>query len=192
MTGVRGQEQPTTEDLQRILEVARNRALSLRVNSYEADEVAQETALKLLLKWKTPSVRRARRWNDARWDGYIRNTARNVYRDLVKSHHRRLARQTKSLGRDIPVVYKSGAISAPASPMGVDAYMARAEIAEEILRLPKQQRAVAVRVYIEEKSVNEVAVELELQPQTVRKHLRAARAAIKQALAGADSQETLQ
>lgn len=182
MTGVRGQDQPTDRDLQRILNVARQQAMTLKVNHYEADEVAQETVFKLYLKWDTPSVRRARRWSDVRWDAYVRKTARNVYRDLVKSHNRRLARQTKAMGRDIPVLFPSGAIAAPPSPSGVDSYMARALLAEEILKLPRQQRAVAIRICIEEMSVAEVAEELDLQPQSVRKNMRAARRSLTKAL----------
>ena len=182
MTGVRGQDQPTEQDLSRILRVAHREAVKQRVNRHEADEVAQETVVKLYLKWDTPSVKRARRWTDARWDAYVRKTARNVYRDLVKSHNRRLARQTKSIGRDVPVLFPSGAVVAPPSPSGIDSYMARAMLAEEILKLPRQQRAVAVRIFIEEMTPREVAEELRLQPQSVRKHLRSAKKALGKAL----------
>lgn len=191
MTGVRGQEQPTAEDLQRILLVARQKALSLGANVHEADEVSQETALRLYLKWNSRSVKRARARSDVRWDAFVRRVARNMQWDLIKSHQRRLARQTKALGRDVPIVHKNGAISAPASPSGIDGYMARADIAEIIMNLPRQQRAVAVRICIEEKSVNEVAAELGLQPQSVRKNMRTARQAIKQALEEENSNQKL-
>ncbi len=179
MTGVGGQEQPTTEDLERILQTARRKALSLGANTHEADEVAQGTAVRLYLKWNSRSVTRARGRDDTRWEAFVRRVAQNIHRDLIKSHQRRLVRQTKAAGRNVPIVHKSGAISAPATPIGVDSYMARAAIAEIIMTLPRQQRAVAIRICIEEKSVNEVAAELDLQPQSVRKNMRAAREAIK-------------
>ncbi len=189
MTGVGGQEQPTTQDLQRILQIARRKALSLGANTHEADEVAQETVVRLYLKWNSRSVARARARNDARWEAFVRRVARNIQWDLIKSHQRRLARQTKAAGRNVPIVHKTGAISAPAAPTGVDAYMARAAIAEIIMNLPRQQRAVAIRICIEEKSISEVAAELNLQPQSVRKNMRAAREVIKRALEEGSNQK---
>lgn len=175
-------EVPTTRDLRRILAIARRKALALGANTHEADEVAQETALRLYMKWRSRSVRRARARNEVRWDAFVRRVAQNIHWDLIKSHQRRLRRQTKAAGKDVPILHQSGAISAPASPDGVDTYMARAMLAEEILKLPRQQRAVAIRICIEEKTVNEVAVELQLQPQSVRKHMRLARETLRQML----------
>lgn len=192
MTGFGAQEQPTAQDLQLILDVAKLKALSLGANTCEADEVAQATAIRFFEKWNTRSIRVARARSRNRWEAYIRRVARNIQWDLIRSHQRRLARETKVAGRNIPVVHRNGTISAPETPAGVDSYMARAAIAQIIMELPPKQRAVAVRLCIDELSVNEVAEELGLQPQSVRKNMRAAREAIKKALEEEGSNQRLE
>ncbi|MEM7273154.1 MAG: sigma-70 family RNA polymerase sigma factor [Actinomycetota bacterium] len=189
--GERGQVQPTSEDLRQILDVARNKARAMGANTHESDDVAQLTALKLFLKWRSDPVVKARRFDDARWEAYIRSVARNVYKDEIKRHLRMRSRQTRAAGRDVPIMNQTGQISAPRSSNGVEAYLARALLAEEIMNLPQRQRAVAVRLCIEEKSIAEVAEELGLKEQSVRKHMRIAREMLRDRLSDIGKKQSL-
>ncbi len=187
--GAYGRGGQIEEQLAVILMVARRTALSKGANDHEADEVAQATALKLWRKWNTADVRRARSRDSHRWHGYIRSAARNVYYDCIRSHQRRLAREGRAAEcHSMRPSSSNGEWAAPPSPSEIEAYLARALIAEEILKLPRQQRAAAIRVFIKEMTIAEVAEELGIQAQSVRKNLRAAKETLQARLAEAERQ----
>ncbi len=163
-------------ELKRILTVARAAALAVGANDHEADEVAQTTAVKLWSKWQTEHIRRARRRGRERWEGYVRRAARNVHYDLVRSHQRRIDRQHRAANLACASIESLRlGLAVPASPEQIEAHLGRSMIAEEIMRLPTRQRQVAARICLEEMTVSEVALDLNIQPQSVRKHLRRAR-----------------
>lgn len=176
--------EPIEAHLDTIFTAARLTAMGLGANTFEADEVAQLTALKLWQRWEDAKVGTLREIGGTRWRGYIRQTARNTHVDLIRQHQRRLAREQRSeegrIGR--PIV--DGVARIEPSPVGdVEAWAARDEIASEIARLSGQQRKVAAMLWVLEMSVAEVASELRIEKQTVRKHARAARETLRLRLA---------
>ncbi|MEL6983325.1 MAG: sigma-70 family RNA polymerase sigma factor [Actinomycetota bacterium] len=175
-----------------IFETARAKAHQLRTNSFEADEVAQLTAYKLWRRWEDPKVATLRRIGGARWKGYIREVAKNTYVDLVRQHQRRLARQQRAhecrTGQQPN--WADGEI-AQVWVNNIESSLARAIVAEEILNLPPQQQKVAARMFLLEMTAREIGHELDLEPQTVRKHARAARETLRIRLAEAEEAETI-
>ena len=163
-----------------IFETATAKARQLGTNTYEADEVAQLTAYKLWRRWEDQKVVTLRRIGGARWKGYIRETAKNTYVDLLRQHQRRLARQKRAhewrTGQPTPSV--DGEV-APVWVDNIEASLARAAVAEEIFGLPTQQQKVAARMFLLEMTAKEIAEELGLEAQTVRKHARAARETLR-------------
>jgi RNA polymerase sigma factor (sigma-70 family) len=180
---------PIEAHLGTIFEVARRTATGMGANTYEADEVAQLTVFKLWRGWDRPSLR-AIRLEAVRWRAYIRQVARNTHVDLIRAHQRRIARQHRAFEErnGYPPGTSEGGGAAPVDTTGIDAWLAQDTIAREIDRLPVQQRRVAARIFLEDRSVAEVAEELGLQPQTVRKHARAARETLRTRLSETEPQ----
>lgn len=170
--------------LDTIFAVARATARALKANTYEADEVAQLTAYKLWRHWEDPKVVALRGIGGSRWRGYIRQTARNTHYDLIRQHQRRLARQLRAEERRTgrPVTTDGGGLVRIAVE-DIEAWIARQLLTQEIELLPPQQRRVAARLFLLEMSTREIAAELDLQEQTVRKHARAARETLRLRLA---------
>lgn len=186
MMGARNE--PTERDLRWILKEARIAALAMGASAYEADEVSQLTVMKLWIRWNRPELAKAMARGTASWRSYVRQTARNMHRDLIRQHQRRIARQTRAAENRERESYLGSPGWAPSTPYGVEAYLARATIAEEIMLLPERQREVASRYILEDMSINDIAAKLGVQPQSVRKHLRAARDALKRRIAEAEKQ----
>lgn len=175
-----------------IFETAKAKAKQLGTNTFEADEVAQLTAYKLWQRWEDPKVTKLRRVGGARWKGYIRKTAKNTHVDLVRQHHRRLARQQRAHERQTGhgPRFIEGHIT-QAWVNNVEYSLGRAAIAEEILNLPGQQREVAARMFLLEMTAREIGEELGLEAQTVRKHARAARETLRIRLSEAEESQIL-
>ena len=180
---------PSDLDLAHVLEVAKVAARVAGAAPHELDEVAQRTTIKLWHRWDDDTVSAVRNGSPFQWDAYIRQTARNVHRDLIRSHHRRIRRNTVASGASIVMATsRPGTIrQTPSSPGGIIGYLGRQLILESIEILPRHQRVVATLVLIAELTPTEAAELLELQPQTVRKHLRAAKCALQDILGGHDT-----
>lgn len=175
-----------------IFETAKARAVQLGTNRYEADEVAQLTAYKLWRRWEHPKVVTLRSIGGARWKGYIRETAKNTYVDLVRQHQRRLARQQRAYeSRTGHLVTCVDGEMAQVWVNNIEASLARSMVAEEIMLLPTQQREVAARMFLLEMSAREIAEDLGLEAQTVRKHARAARERLRIRLSEAEESQIL-
>lgn len=168
---------PSDLDLIHVLEVARAAARHAGAVPHELDEVAQRTAIKLWQRWDDDTVEAVREGSPFQWDAYIRQTARNVHRDLIRSHHRRLKRNTVASGASIVLATsRPGTIRpVPCTPNGIVSYLARQRILESIEILPRNQRVVATLCLIGELTPKEAGELLDLQAQTIRKHLRAAK-----------------
>ena len=179
---------PSDLELAHVLEVARAAARHAGAVPHELDEVAQRTTIKLWHRWDDETVQSVRNGSPFQWDAYIRKTARNVHRDLIRSHHRRLRRNTVASGASIVLATsRPGTIrSAPATPGGIIGYLGRQLILESIEILPRNQRVVATLVLIGQLTATEAAELLDLQPQTIRKHLRAAKYALREILSESD------
>ena len=175
-----------------IFETAVATARRLGANRYEADEVAQLTAYKLWRRWEDHKVAALRRIGGARWKGYIRQTAKNTHVDLIRQHQRRLARQQRAheCRTGHPASWVDGEV-AQVWVNNIEHWLARSAIAEEILRLPPQQQKVATMVFLLEMSAREIAEELGLEAQTVRKHTRAARETLRARLSEAEESEII-
>lgn len=175
-----------------IFETARGKARQLGTNTFEADEVAQMTAYKLWRHWEDSKVATLRRIGGARWKGYIRQVAKNTYVDLVRQHQRRLARQQRAFEcrTGQPPNGVDGQI-AQEKVNNIESWLARTMLAEEILNLPTQQQKVMARMFLLEMTAREIGHELGLEPQTVRKHARAARETLRIRLSEAEEAETI-
>ena len=181
--------EPTDKELELILAVAKSMARAKGANRFEADEVAQSTVFKLWMKWDLPSVQDARSRPDDKWIAYIRTTARNLYVDRIRAHQRLLARQTRaSTFHDGNTVTTASGWQVPADPCIAESVVARSTIEDEIRSLPPKQRAVADGIFVRELSVAELADELNVQRQLVRKHLRAAKRTLRSRLAETEHQ----
>lgn len=180
------------DHLDLIFETAKAKAHQLGTNTYEADEVAQLTTYKLWRRWEDSKVVTLRRIGGARWKGYIRQVAKNTYVDEVRQHQRRIARQQRAYeGRVVhQATWVDGEIS-HAMVNNIEASLARDMIVEEILTLPTQQQKVAARMFLLEMTAREIAEELGLEAQTVRKHARAARETLRIRITEADEAETI-
>lgn len=182
-------DEPSDRDLELILAVAKSTARARGANRFEADEVAQSTVVKLWTKWDQPGVRAARARPDDQWIAYIRTTARNLYIDRIRSHQRRIARQTRaSTIHDGNTVTSSNGWQVPATPSVADWLLAHWAIIEEIRALPPKQRAVADGIFVRQMTVSELATEMNVQTQLVRKHLRKAKQTLQDRLAEAERQ----
>lgn len=190
---LRGTTPPTTRpsdlDLIHVLEVAKAAARHAGAFHHELDEVAQRTTIKLWHRWDDETVKAVREGSPFQWDAYIRQTARNVHRDLIRSHHRRLKRNTVASGASIVLATsRPGTIRPiPNSPNNVVVYLARQQILELIEILPRSQRVVATLCLIGELTPKEAGELLELQAQTIRKHLRAAKHTLASLLSEPDT-----
>lgn len=180
------------EHLDLIFETARAKAHQLGTNTYEADEVAQLTAYKLWVRWEHPKVIALRRIGGSRWRGYIREVAKNTYVDQVRQHQRRIARQQRAY--ECRVGHRATWVDGQIAQVwvnNIEASLGRDLIVEEILKLPPQQQKVAIRMFLLEMSAREVAEEIGLEAQTVRKHARAARETLKARIIEAEEAETI-
>ena len=168
---------PTDEELTHVLNVAKIAARRYGAVSHEVDEVSQLTAIKLLDRWEAPATKSVRAKGGARWDAYIRRTAKNVHLDQIRSHHRRLERNTKASPVRVDLnPQRPGTVhQIPTTADGVNAHLARQAIVDLIDTLPAKQRLVARLILVDEMSPREAAEALHMQPQLVRKHLRAAK-----------------
>ncbi len=168
---------PSDDELHYVMLIALIAARRYGAGAHEVDEVAQSTVIKLWKRWDHPAVHKVRVQGGLKWDAYIRRTAKNAHLDLVRSHQRRLQRNTRASGlRGNTLPMRPGTVRhPPKTPNGIDAYVARQTIIEQIDGLPAKQRVIARMIILDEHTPKHVAKVLGMQPQSVRKHLRAAK-----------------
>jgi len=169
---------PTDEEIGHVLKVARIAARRAGAAAHEVDDVAQRTAIKLWERWHHPNVRLVRDQSDFRWNAYVRQTAKRVHLDSIRSHQRRLRRNTLASDVRASVVpRRPGTVrQVPPDVAGISSLLGRNVIIAELAKLPPRQRLVAWLVFFHELSTREIADELGIQPQAVRKLLRSAKA----------------
>ena len=172
-----GDHAPTNEQLRFVLNVAFWAVQRTGVNRDQADDVAQLTAIKLVERWDSMSVRTARQSTERYWRNYIALTARRTYLDILRSENRRWGREQKAVG---------GAQSFDrADPGGwlpgfdgndVEAHLARSLIEDGIAQLPAELQAVAWLAFVKDRPTSEIASQLGITKQKARKiRLRAQR-----------------
>jgi RNA polymerase sigma-70 factor (ECF subfamily) len=132
--------------------------LALTGDRAVAEELVQEAFLRAHQRW-------------ARIGGYENPGAwvRRVAINLALSDRRRRGAERRAVAR-------SGA--APASPDGAGGVVGADRFWRAVDALPKQQRAVVVLHYLEDRSVRDIAAVLDLAEGTVKAHLSRARAAL--------------
>ena len=177
-------DSPSNRELALILKLARREALNRGANPHEADDVAQQVMVKLWRTWRRPHVVQARLRGEKRWHGYIRQAARNVHIDEIRKHRRRINREDHYVDRlTVTLPARPHVVRpVPPHPFEAEAYLGRRLLVELLDDLPCKQREVALAVFVNELPIPEVAEQLGLQAQSVRKRLRTAQSLIRQVL----------
>lgn len=168
-------EEPSDADLAQIATIAERTATKYGANRFEAEEVAQLVAIKLTEKWSSDQLVEARSRGGQGWRNYISASARNLHRDLLRAHERRVARERKAVGiadgtlPDRPHVNRAQ----PRDEPDIEACLARLAVLEMIgnLRSNRQRQCMAL-IFIEGLSPAQTAERLGIHSQTVRFHLR--------------------
>ena len=187
--------QPADDDLREVRVIAENSARYYGARAHEMDEVVQRTLIKVWEQWNRPHMVRARHRRGLRWAAYIRKITKNQHLDLVRSHGRRLERDTLAAGLRWTGPNRPGA-SRQTDAKAVDeieVIVGRRAVIGLFDQLPERQRLVAQLVFVEELSPAEIGAAFDWDPQAVRKSLRAAREKLKvlirQELYGSDSDD---
>ena len=161
-------------DLSQLIDVYRGPLLGLiaswGVPWADAMEIAQDSFAEAYLNrdscrggWERPEV-------FGRW---LRGVARNQHRNWVRSRRRRHDR----IATVEPAVLQY--VAAPSDPEPSEQLE---KLRNAIDRLPTKQRQVVLMHYLEETSVNEVAILLSTSPKTVEGRLYQARRALRRML----------
>jgi RNA polymerase sigma-70 factor (ECF subfamily) len=137
------------------------RSLAVAAGNREvAADCVQDAFMRAFVRWN-----RVSRLDDP--VGWIRHVAVNRMRD----HFRKLERGGSAMGR-----------LRVQQPMATDAPNEPSELASLLALLPTQQRIAAALFYVEDLSVAEIADAMKLSDGTVKYHLHAARASLREAL----------
>lgn len=177
-------DSPSNRDLEVILKLARQEALARGANAHEADDVAQQVMIRLWRTWREPHVVRARLRGEKRWHGYVRSAARNVHIDEIRKYQRRIGREDRYVDHPAATLPARPHVvrPVPPHPFEAEAYLGRELLVGLLDDLPQKQREVALAVFVNELAIPEVAEQLGLQAQSVRKRLRTAQRTIRQML----------
>ncbi len=178
---------PSSSDIAEVLTWAKISALSRRVSAIEADEVAQVTAEKIWRSWNKPSVEAVRSQGTAKRRAYVSVVARNTYRDLVREHQRRLARNARSADRSLAQLPDRPGVNRPTVSEVAAAHAGRLVLVESLAILPGRQRVIAYLIIARQLTPSEVGEMLNIEAQTVRKHLRSAKEALRDHIAQAEA-----
>jgi RNA polymerase sigma-70 factor, ECF subfamily len=145
-------------------------AYAMLGNEYSAHDAAQDTFIRV---WR--ALRKYRR--DAALSTWIYAIARNTCRTASQSAR---TRQTFSIEEPgIRLLVESRTASSPAPYHGRDI----PDVMSLLTTLPPQYRTVLMLFYLEQRSVEEVAIMLALPPGTVKTYLHRARKAVAAAYA---------
>ncbi len=172
------ENQPTDEDLREVRVIAESSARYYGARTHEIDEVVQLTLIKVWEQWNSDHMVRARNRRGLRWAAYIRRVAKHTHLDQVRSHGRRLQRDTRAAGLKAPTTARPGT-QRQSDNNAVDemeAIIGREFATDLFDQLPERQRVVATLIFIEELTPAEIGERFDWDPQAVRKSLRAAKA----------------
>jgi RNA polymerase sigma-70 factor (ECF subfamily) len=143
-------------------------AANLRVPRAHLDDVVQETFLAIHRKLPTFEGRSSLRT-------WIASVTRNTAKEFVRRKRHQL------LGSDVDPDASESASLTPAEQMEA---AAAAQLLDQFLdELPEEQREVFVLAEVEQMTANEIGSVLEMNPNTVRTRLRAARTSVQASLA---------
>jgi RNA polymerase sigma-70 factor (sigma-E family) len=142
----------------------RRLAYHLAGDEHRADDVVQQTVIKLYLKWQ-----RAATATDL--DAYVRTMLVRTFVD-----ERRLSWARVRLFSEAP----------EPPPLEDDGIEARQVVRVALSRVPRRQRAVLVLRFIYDLPVDEVAAALGCSPGTVKSHTSRGLAALRRLLGGAE------
>jgi RNA polymerase sigma-70 factor (ECF subfamily) len=137
------------------------RALDAMTGDREtAVDATQDAFIKAHARWSTI------RTYDAP-DAWVRRIAINVSRDRMRSDRRRRDREAT--------------LDAADEPSATDRFEADANVTDLLDRLPHRQREVATLYYVEDRSVDDIARQLDVSSGTVKSYLAEARARLRHA-----------
>ena len=168
---------PSDDEIREILEIADKAGLAVGARNDILDDVKQLTVTKLCDRWHTPSVIAARKIGGRQWRGYVGITARRTYFDLLRGDRRRAKRQRLALDLPEPRPLRFGTHRQEDNPPSdIDRFLSQ-EIVKDLIdeHLAGDERAVARGLWVEGKSINDLAAELDKAARTIRSYrLRAA------------------
>ena len=176
---------PTDEQINEIFEIADKAGLAVGARNDVLEDVKQLTASKLAARWNSPSVVAARTIGGRQWRGYVGITARHTYFDVVRSERRRIKRQRIALDIPEPRPQRPGTNRQEDNPRSdIDLFLAQETVKDVIdEHLDGNERMVAYGLFVDGRSIADLAEELDRAPRTIRAYrqtaIRALRAAIR-------------
>ena len=177
---------PSTSEVEELLDAARLGAIGADARGADVDDVSQIASEKLTTKWNEPHVRAARNRGAKAWRGYVAVTARNSYRDLLRTRRRSNRREERYARRvegdalvDRPGVERPQAHT----PSDIDHFLSRLLVVDTIEEhLDGLQREVALLFFVEGRSNREISEILGIAVRTARDNRRKALARLRAAL----------
>lgn len=175
---------PTEEQIREIIEVADKAASAVGARNDILEDVRQITLSKLIASWNSPSVITARKIGGRRWRGYVGVTARHAYFDLLRGDSR--WRRRHRLAFDIPPPKpRRPGTHRPADDQRseIDDFLAQ-EIVKSLIdeHLDGNERIGAQGLFVDGKSIEQLADELDKAPRTIRAYRQAAIKKLRAAL----------
>ncbi|MEM9135284.1 MAG: sigma-70 family RNA polymerase sigma factor [Actinomycetota bacterium] len=180
------------EECRRILDTARSAAAMAGASADTADEIAQRVAYNLHRKWDSDHVRRARGKGEQYWLNYIRRSAINAYRDLLRSEQRREKRERRANFDDGPPPEPRPGVQRHQDhePSAIDELLGRMHLVDLVHELLRgRQLQVALLHLVDGLSVTEIAERLGIHPRSVREHRTKGLTKLKEHLAPDTSNE---
>lgn len=169
---------PTAAEAQELIRLATLGARSAGASAGEVDDVAQNTSIKLLERWDTRSVARARETSSDAWRAYVFVVARRCFLDLRRSAGRsRKREQVVTLGHDGQPLHVRPSTTKKEldGPSDVERYLGRHLILgliEESGATAKQRQVLCLHL-IDGMTTAEIAERLGMQPRRVNAHKQA-------------------
>lgn len=177
---VRGPSDPVDDASPEVLVKMRSVALKSALKYGAADtaeDVAQETVERLLVRWDDKGVADARRRGLTSFLRFVAVTAHNVLLSNIRKDVRRRDREAWYGSDDhVPISDRPGArVPRPRDSSGIDRLLGRRLLGAAIEQLgTERQRECATLIWLEGHNVKETAEVLDLSPAAVRKHMRLA------------------
>ncbi len=175
---------PTDGQIREVLEVAEKAARAVGARDDVLDDVKQITADKLAARWHEPNVIAARTIGGRKWRGYVGIAARHTYFDVLRSEKRRRKRQRLALDAPEPRTQRPGTHRyEETTPSEIDLFLGQETVKDLLDRhLTGNEHAVAWGLYVDGKSIDDLAVDLDRAARTIRDYRQGAIKKLRAAL----------
>ena len=172
-------QMPTPEQIDEIYRIARLAAAGAGASGPDLDDVTQNVAERLTLKWNEPHVVDARTRKREAWQAYVVVTARNACRDYMRRERRLKAREDRSSratdGPELPSRPSGRRPVEHRPPSDTEKYLARRLVIDLIEEhLVGRPRLIAILIFVEGLSTRETAELLSLSIRTVNQNKQTA------------------